>query len=268
MHRNAALHESDAHHVNRGAAHLPSVITSEYSRGLGSLHRVLCPLLPYPPRWLTYSSDLLPETVIPFNSNRPRGRRPYFHRWCYWQSRLSKVDRFTTTPLASSHLFLHLFTYASFERQPSALSIWAYCVHNRPTPCAYSALTVLAIRNPFGLVIPWSPDWAFYSITINLCVVIIIICMDPPDFSLHPPHHHIHHDLRHKAIIVEHLMLAWTNAKSTLCHINPFTHFAIRLWMHCKLVCMYRSFGICSPNWWFGTKTISKRFIHLNIATC
>ena len=121
----------------------------------------LCPLLPYPPRWLTYSSDLLPETVVPFNSNRPRGRRPYFHRWCYWQSRLSKVDRFNTMPLAPSHLFFLLFSYASFERQPHALSIGAYFVHNRPNPCAYSALTALAIRNPFGLVIPWSPDWAF-----------------------------------------------------------------------------------------------------------
>ena len=25
---------------------------------------------------------------------------------------------------------------------------------NKPTPCAYSALTLLAIQNPFGLVIP------------------------------------------------------------------------------------------------------------------
>jgi len=48
MHRNAALHESDAHHTNRGAAHLPSVITSEYSRGLGSLHRVYAPYFRIP----------------------------------------------------------------------------------------------------------------------------------------------------------------------------------------------------------------------------
>ena len=47
MHRNAALHESDAHHVNRGADHLPSVITSEYSRGWGSLHLV-APFSIYP----------------------------------------------------------------------------------------------------------------------------------------------------------------------------------------------------------------------------
>jgi hypothetical protein len=40
MHRNAALHESEARHNNRGATHLPSVITSEHSRGLDSLHRV------------------------------------------------------------------------------------------------------------------------------------------------------------------------------------------------------------------------------------
>jgi len=56
--------------------------------------------------------------------------------------------------IALSHLFLLLFSYASSERQPRALSIGVYFVHNRPTPCAYSALTALAIRNPFGLVIP------------------------------------------------------------------------------------------------------------------
>ena len=48
MHRNAALHEFDAHHVNRGASHLPSVITSKYSRGLGSLHRIYAPYFRIP----------------------------------------------------------------------------------------------------------------------------------------------------------------------------------------------------------------------------
>ena len=41
--RNAALHESEAHHNNRGATHLPSVIASEHFRGLDSLHRVYAP---------------------------------------------------------------------------------------------------------------------------------------------------------------------------------------------------------------------------------
>jgi len=48
MHQKEGLHESDSHHANRGAAHLPSVITSEYSRGLGSLHRVYAPYFPIP----------------------------------------------------------------------------------------------------------------------------------------------------------------------------------------------------------------------------
>jgi hypothetical protein len=43
MHRNTALHESEAHHNNRGATHLPLAITSEHSRGLDSLHRVYAP---------------------------------------------------------------------------------------------------------------------------------------------------------------------------------------------------------------------------------
>jgi len=43
MHRNAALHESEAHHNNRGATHLPSVIASEHFRDLDSLHRVYAP---------------------------------------------------------------------------------------------------------------------------------------------------------------------------------------------------------------------------------
>ena len=48
MHRNAALHESEAHHNNRGATHLPLVITSEHSRGLDSLHRVYAPYFRIP----------------------------------------------------------------------------------------------------------------------------------------------------------------------------------------------------------------------------
>jgi hypothetical protein len=48
IHRNAALHESEAHHNNRGATHLPSVITSEHSRGLDSLHRVHAPYFRIP----------------------------------------------------------------------------------------------------------------------------------------------------------------------------------------------------------------------------
>jgi hypothetical protein len=48
MHRNAALHESEAHHNNRGATHLPSVITTEHSRGLDSLHRVYAPYFRIP----------------------------------------------------------------------------------------------------------------------------------------------------------------------------------------------------------------------------
>jgi hypothetical protein len=48
MHRNAALHESEAHHNNRGATHLPLVITSEHSRGLDTLHRVYAPYFRIP----------------------------------------------------------------------------------------------------------------------------------------------------------------------------------------------------------------------------
>ena len=48
MHRNAALRESEAHHINRGATHLPSVITSEHSRGLDSLRRMCAPYFRIP----------------------------------------------------------------------------------------------------------------------------------------------------------------------------------------------------------------------------
>jgi hypothetical protein len=48
MHRNAALHEAEAHHNNRGVTHLPSVITSEHFRGLDSLHRVYAPYFRIP----------------------------------------------------------------------------------------------------------------------------------------------------------------------------------------------------------------------------
>ena len=48
MHRNAALHESEAHHNNRGATHLPLVITLEHSRGLDTLHRVCAPYFRIP----------------------------------------------------------------------------------------------------------------------------------------------------------------------------------------------------------------------------
>jgi len=48
MHRNAALHESEAPHNNRGATHLPLVITSEHSRGLDTLHRVYAPYFRIP----------------------------------------------------------------------------------------------------------------------------------------------------------------------------------------------------------------------------
>ena len=57
MHRNAALHESEAHHNNRGATHLPSVITSEHSRGLVFLHRV------YAPYFLIPLADLLNRQI-------------------------------------------------------------------------------------------------------------------------------------------------------------------------------------------------------------
>ena len=55
--------------------------------------------------------------------------------------------------------FSSIFRVVSIERRLRTLSIWAYVVHNRPPPCAYSALTVLVIQNPFGIVIPWSSDW-------------------------------------------------------------------------------------------------------------
>jgi len=48
MHRNAALHESEAHHNNKGATQLPSVITSEHSHGLDSLYRVYAPYFRIP----------------------------------------------------------------------------------------------------------------------------------------------------------------------------------------------------------------------------
>jgi hypothetical protein len=48
MHRNSALHESEAHHNNRGATHLPLVITYEHSRGLDTLHRVYVPYFRIP----------------------------------------------------------------------------------------------------------------------------------------------------------------------------------------------------------------------------
>ena len=48
MQRNAALHESEAHHNNRGATHLPLVITSEHSRGLDTLYRVYAPYFRIP----------------------------------------------------------------------------------------------------------------------------------------------------------------------------------------------------------------------------
>jgi len=49
MHRNAALHESKAHHNNRGATNFPLVITSEHARrGLDSLHRVYAPYFRIP----------------------------------------------------------------------------------------------------------------------------------------------------------------------------------------------------------------------------
>ena len=48
MHRNSALHESEAHQNNRGAIHLPLVITFEHARGLDTLHRVYAPYFRIP----------------------------------------------------------------------------------------------------------------------------------------------------------------------------------------------------------------------------
>jgi len=50
---------------------------------------------------------------------------------------------------------------------------FGFVAYNRPPPCAYSALTVLAIQSPFGIVIPWSTDWDFYSVTIIIFVSLV-----------------------------------------------------------------------------------------------
>ena len=68
--------------------------------------------------------------------------------WLFLNNTLSRLH----------YMYVYLHTFIYIRIQPSYMM-------------AYSALTVLAIQNPFGIVVYLDlPIELFYSVTINLCI--------------------------------------------------------------------------------------------------